>query len=217
MDQIPTSTPSSSTSKRSLWRPFAVGAIAVAAIAGSLGAVSVAGAQSDETPETSVVEPTDAAESEVQLDGDASDADEALFDQFDQCLTNNGLTEELDEKDEWTAEEETAIEAAFETCEPILDNLSEDFADFEDSDISPEDEALFDQFDQCLTNNGLTEELDEKDEWTAEEETAIEAAFETCEPILDNLSEDFADFEDCDDDEEHADEDADDEEELAVA
>ncbi|MEM9131835.1 MAG: hypothetical protein AAF962_09270 [Actinomycetota bacterium] len=81
-----------------------------------------------------------------------------------------------------------------------------------DLELSPEDEAVFERFDQCLADNGVPLEgdygdLDESElenltegewdaleakwdaEWEAMEETFI-AAEEACEPILDELSAD---------------------------
>ena len=88
---------------------------------------------------------------------------------------------------------------------------------------------MLERYDECLADNGIpihdedadaaAEErfdelagLEDIDELTDEDlaelealESGWEAAFEACEPILDELSEDaewlFADFEDCPDDE----------------
>lgn len=107
-----------------------------------------------------------------------------------------------------------------------IDDLDEgDWEDAElyDLELSPEDEAVFERFDQCLVDNGLPaldelddeieefldgEEIDElteeewealEEQWEAEfeamEETFI-AAEEACEPILDELSDEaIADLE----------------------
>lgn len=88
--------------------------------------------------------------------------------------------------------------------------------DSEDSELfesSPEDEAVWERFEQCLTDAGLDVESEshaaEPDEATIEaepDEATIEAAFEQCDPILDGLSEDAQDFfGNCPEDDEHDD------------
>lgn len=155
------------------------------------GAVQLAG--QTEEPET------DEAHDEEEPDGedfDLSVEDEALFEQFEQCLQDAGLdTESLDGEAETS---DAALDAAFETCDPILDDLSEDF-DHDFDELSPEDEAVFDRFDQCLTDAGLTDDFFDTDDDTIDED-AIDQIFEGCEPILDGLSEDAQElFEHCDD------------------
>ena len=52
-------------------------------------------------------------------------------------------------------------------------------------ELSPEDEAVFDRFEQCLSDAGVPVELDEAElEAGAVDEDAIDAAFEACDPIL---------------------------------
>lgn len=180
----------------------------------------------------------DSADGNVEFaDIELSPEDEALFDRFDACLADNGVNDATE--DEWEARWENAtdaerdaldaeVTAIFEQCESILDDLSEGVAVFEgdieigelddDYELSPEDEAVFDRFDACLEENGLiAEKEDEFDSMTDEALEAIapeiDAIFETCEPILDDLSDTFSDdvweiegcgdeFEDDDDDDE---------------
>ena len=139
--------------------------------------------------------------------GEWSPEDEAVFDRFEQCLSDAGVPVELDEAElEAGAVDEDAIDAAFEACDPILDELSDGFDEFF-GELSPEDEAVFEQYDDCIENGGI----DALFENGNVDEAAIDALFETCDPILDNLSPDAQGFfEDCpDDDDEIHDESAD--------
>lgn len=75
----------------------------------------------------------------------------------------------------------------------------------EDFEISAEDEAVFERYDQCLVDNGFDEslfeaELDENFELDEDAAVAVEAfeideeleaAFAACDPILDDLSDDL--------------------------
>ncbi len=152
---------------------------------------------------------------EVEL----SPEDEAVLISFEECLAENGVVEEsLDEKaeaGELTEADWDAVDAAFETCEPILEDLSDDADalfeeldehDFEDFELSPEDEAVFEAFEQCLTDGGIDEEAIEAGEeagtLTEEDWEQLDSVFEGCESILDDLSEDadfFGDWEECED------------------
>ncbi|MEM7095984.1 MAG: hypothetical protein AAF567_23470 [Actinomycetota bacterium] len=194
-----------------------IGAVAGAGLLAGLIAVAVGGvaaAQNDgvvisqaDTPD-SVVVVQESGDLDEMHDGDldethdemffedVSDDDKAIWDQFDQCLTDSGVDfDALETMDDAELEnlDEAAIDAAFEACESVLDGLSDE-AYFMEADISPEDEAVFDQFDQCLTDSGVDfdalEKMDDA-ELEALDESAIDAAFEACEPILDNLSEDL--------------------------
>lgn len=147
-----------------------------------------------------------------QIDGDAdsstvvfggSPEDEAIWEQFDQCLVDAGVDfdalEAAESAGTLTEVDEDRVDAAFESCESVLENLSEDeFAAF-DMDLSAEDEAVFDQFDQCLVDAGV--DIDDDATFMAiveideAEMDKLDAAFESCEPILDNLSEDMKMFE----------------------
>ncbi len=160
----------------------------------------------------------DGLSEDVDITGDFEDLspeDEAVFDQYDECLTEAGLDELFEGAEVDGAEfDEAAIDAAFEQCDPILGGLSEQaqevFGDFED--LLPEDEAVFDQYEECLSDAGLDElfegaEVDGAEVDGAEfDEAAIDAAFEQCDPILDGLSEQAQEvFGDCPDNDEHSD------------
>ena len=216
----------------------------------AVGLAGVASAQdsgpvlNDSTPVESVTEgDDDGFDAQYLGDFELSPEDEALFEQYDQCLVDNGLDiesieatfddeeltdEQIAELDkQWEAIEDDA-EKAFAACDPILEDLSDEFQEFdaawdaefgdedwteaeliEDLDLSAEDEAVLERFDQCLVDGGIDEldaEIDGSEELTDEQWEAIEAGidevFENCEPILEDLSEDaeFL-FEDCPDDE----------------
>ena len=91
-----------------------------------------------------------------------------------------------------------ALDAAFEACDPILENLSDDFED-EMFEISAEDEAVWEQFDQCLVDAGVDFEALDTAEESGDESAldfeALDAAFESCDPVLEGLSDDFEIFE----------------------
>ncbi|MEM9654648.1 MAG: hypothetical protein AAGA65_21335 [Actinomycetota bacterium] len=186
------------------------------------------------------------AEDGYYIDIELSPEDEAVFARFDQCLADNGLDvvsidgmlederltdDEIDAA--WEAFDRDA-DAAFDACEPILDDLSEEvqeiggevleseeYLDYlgddewvEEFELSPEDEAVFERFDQCLVDNGV-DELDEMifndEELTEEQLDSIdelgEQIYSTCEPILEELSGDAAwIIEDCPDHDEDDDE-----------
>lgn len=93
-------------------------------------------------------------------------------------------------------------------------DFGEGFAFGIDLGLSPEDEAVFEKYETCLDDAGVTfdgwlDDLEDLDELDIDN---IEAAFEDCEPLLDELSDDvhafFADCpEDDDDDDDAGDED----------
>ncbi len=157
---------------------------------------------------------------EVEGFDDFSAEDQAVIVQFEECLGD--LDSELPQDDEaWTDADYDKIDARFEQCEPILDGLSfeadewlEEGDDWEElyEELSPEDQAVLDRFDECLVE--VESQLPEdEDAWTDEQFEQLESQFEDCEVILDDLSEDaeffIFDLEDCEDYDE--DEDYDDE------
>jgi hypothetical protein len=207
-------------------------AITGAGVVAGLIAASVGGVASAQTVVTEVSEPTSVVQqagafvrvaTAVQFEDDTeemqkefdeiSQEDEAVFERFDQCLEDGGVDIESEEEIDENAIDEAVIDAAFEQCEPILDELSDDFDDefgelFEE--LSPQDEAIFDHYDQCLEDGGIDALFDSEEI----DDAAIDAVFENCDPILDDLSEDAqALFGDCDDDEIHNDTDEDETEE----
>lgn len=192
-------------------------AITGAGVLAGLIAASVGGVASAQTVVTEVNEPTAVVQQagafvrvatavqfedgteEMQTEFDElSPDDEAVFERFDQCLEDGGVDIEFEEEID-----EAVIDAAFEQCEPILDELSDDFDDefgelFEE--LSPQDEAIFDQYDLCLEDGGIDALFDSEEI----DDAAIDAVFENCDPLLDDLSEDAQTlFGDCDDDETH--------------
>lgn len=183
----------------------------------------------------------------IELEGEAypaeefSEAEAALFEEYDQCLADAGVPifetwidedlegevaeYELTEGDiiefddvyegdiseledgwvdsEWSDEDWEAFDAehaaAFESCDPILDDLEMEFfvadgMDGELYELSPEDEALFEQHDECLIEAGVPMydfdddvDVDADIDVSAED---LEAAFNQCDPILEGLSDD---------------------------
>jgi hypothetical protein len=85
---------------------------------------------------------------EGEFDGEIfelTEEDEALFDEFDTCLSDaTGL--DLDDEAEWTDENFEALEAAFETCDPILEELSDSagFIILDTDDLDGEDVQFLD-------------------------------------------------------------------------
>ena len=189
-----------------------VGLLATLAAAG-LGGVASAQTVIDDAapaPVTRVLQ-----ERAIQVDdGDDTDMfesspeDEAVWQRFEQCLADAGLNMDDEAADEAEPDEAT-LDAAFDQCEPILDELTgEGFEVFDDfGELSPEDEALFDQFDACLESGGIDALFEAESGDGVVDDAAIDALFEQCDPILDGLSEDaqelFGDFEDCPEDDEH--------------
>jgi hypothetical protein len=144
-----------------------------------------------------------------------SDEDQAVILRFEECLGDleAGLP---DDEDAWTDEDYDRIDATFEECEPILDDLSFDADEWLDEgdehwdeiywdevfdELSTEDQAVFEQFDQCLADveDAFDAELPEDestltDEQWEELEARFEEQFETCDQILDNLSDEAQDL-----------------------
>jgi len=189
-------------------------AIVGAGLIAGLIAAAIGGVASAQTVVTEVSEPSAVIQQVVgsasvtgviqteegpEFFDELSPEDEAVFEEYDQCLVDAGVDINLDDE-----VDESAIDAAFEQCEPILDDLSEDFdVEFDDffDELSPEDEAIFDEYDQCLEDGGIDAHFENEDI----DEAAIDAVFESCDPLLDGLSEDaqalFDNFDDCDDEE----------------
>lgn len=234
---IPTPEPSS-TEQLPNRTPRRLGTMATVGIIAGFVAAAIGGVASAQTGGTTVVgqadEPTSIVVSQDELPDDAvivevdelddlddlDPAEKAIWDRFDQCLTDAGVDlealEAAETEEEFEALDEAALDAAFESCESVLGELDDVFVDGMELDgleLSPEDEALFEQFDQCLTDAGVPmfdaefTELDEADlenlgdlddlddgvavetfEVDGAEAEAIDAAFESCEPILDGLS-----------------------------
>ncbi|MGH1489421.1 MAG: hypothetical protein ACRBK7_08540 [Acidimicrobiales bacterium] len=147
----------------------------------------------------------------MEVDGfdEFSTEDQAVIVEFEECIGD--LESQLPEDDDaWTDADYDKIDALFEQCEPILDGLSfdadewlEEGDDWEElyEELSPEDQAVLDRFDECLVD--VESQLPEDEEsWTDEQFEQLESQFEACEVILDDLSEDaefIFDFEDCED------------------
>ena len=217
--------PSGSTGPATASPRRRLGAIAGAGLLAGLIAAAIGGVAGAQTAGTTVLTEVDQPGAQVRvmqvddaddMDFEISAEDEAIWDQFDQCLVDNGVDfdalDAAEESGDESALDIEALDAAFESCEPVLENLSEDFEMYE---ISEEDEAVFEQFDQCLVDNGLEvwgddfddmdavdgDEADEGDvmvEAFEGDEAAIDAAFEACDPILDNLSAELMDIEELD-------------------
>lgn len=128
----------------------------------------------------------------LRYDVEITPEDEALLERFEQCLTDGGLETFEEDGDSFIEDEDwERIDRVFEDCEPILDELSDgagrlfhdDFEldELEGFELSDEDKAVFEEFEQCLADRGS----------------------EDCESILDELSEDadffIGGFEDCED------------------
>lgn len=238
-----------------------LGAVLGAGLLAGLVAAAIGGVASAQSGGTTVIGQVDEPEDAVVVvqEGDASDED-AIWQQFDQCLSDAGIdVESLESEDDLTLDEAT-IDAAFESCEPVLDGLDAfltdeekaaweafdqcltdngvpiddvaadqlpdeatldaafeacesqlgEFGDevfFGDVELSAEDEAVFERFDQCLIDNGVDlEALDAAEtaeDASALDETALDAVFDACEPILDELSAEAHMLDmDCPDDEE---------------
>ena len=151
----------------------------------------------------------------MELGDELSAEDEAVFDRYDACIEDTiGDDTALDHDADWTDEDIEELEAAFEGCDEILEGLSFDleagdiifeqdavidgewiegefdgeWVEGEMLELTEEDEALFDEFDACLSDAAGVD-LDEDADWTDEDFEALEAAFETCDPILEELSE----------------------------
>ncbi len=187
-----------------------LGVVAGAGLLAGLIAAAIGGVAGAQTPGTTVLTEVDRPNAQVRVmqvddegdvDFEVSAEDEAIWDQFDQCLSDAGVDFEALDAAEESGDESAidfdALDAAFESCETLLDGLSEDF---EFHDISEADEAVFEQYDQCLVDNGvdfdeLEAQFDELDDdadiAVFEAEAGLDAAFEACDPILENLSEDF--------------------------
>ena len=140
----------------------------------------------------------DDIEGGVVFDGPVDEAFEAeldaVFGRFDECLDGavpGGLAA-LDSQD--AALDETAVDAAFESCEPILDELPDnvmvDTMFDGDMDIDPELEAeldaAFEEFDACL-DAAVPGGLDAFESGAELDEAAVDAAYESCDAILDGL------------------------------
>lgn len=151
----------------------------------------------------------------VQLEGEPpeevfeeSPEDDAIWQQFDQCMADAGLSEDDFDETHESGLDEATIDAAFEQCDPILDELSDEvilgeFGGFDE--LSEADVAVFDQYDECLTAGGIDALFEaEGADGFMSDESAIDALFEQCDPILESLSDDAqALFEDCPEDEGH--------------
>ena len=104
--------------------------------------------------------------------------DDAVFDQYDACIGANTI-------------EGSPVD--YESCASVLDDLGEDveltLALPPESELSAEDKAVVEEFDQCLFGPGGTNETFESlsDE---DIDAQVDAHFEGCVPILDKLSED---------------------------
>ena len=133
---------------------------------------------------------------EAAVDVDLSPDDEDVLEAFERCLAEAGFDDgseaggsEADgsvivELDDDTLE---LLDDALESCEPILEDLEGDL--LEGSELSPEDEALFEEFDECLVDAGI-DELEagyEDGEISDDELASLEEAFAECEAILDDL------------------------------
>ena len=138
----------------------------------------------------------DAADAEGNHFADISAADEAVFERFDQCLADAGVDVEATFELDGAEVDDTVLDAAFDRCDPILDELSDDFTDDFD-DLSPADEAVFDEYDQCLEDGGIDTIFEQE----SIDDAAIDALFENCDLILDGLSAEAQEFfGDCPDD-----------------
>jgi len=130
---------------------------------------------------------------------DLSPEDQEVFDEHEQCLDD--AFADLGEDAETELSDE-AIDALVDSCDSILDGLSEEFGSVDDwiDDLPAEDQAVFDRYDGCLVDGGIDELLDGGSVEPSDGE--IDALFDSCDPILDELSEEGAALlEDCPEDE----------------
>jgi len=213
------------TGKTRRWQRLA--AITGAGVLVGMMAVAAGGVASAQTvvdvdePEPKTLITTHALQADTELDGDVegdrgglaieeftpSAEDEAIFEQYEQCLSEAGVDFESNPAiDLGTVNEldEATLDAAFGTCDPILDGLSEEFAMFDEIvELSPEDEAIFERFDACLDDGGIDTLFDAASDASIDD-AAIDALFDSCDPVLDSLSEDAQSlFEDCPEDDAH--------------
>lgn len=140
------------------------------------------------------------------LEPELSPEHEAAFEEYEKCIENiDGFS--LDDEADWTDEDYERFEAAAVECDSLLEGI--DFEAF-DFDLSEEDEAVFEEFDECIAD---TLGIDIEDqaaamELTDEDFESLEGALEDCESILDDLSEDAQVLFDCEEgeyDEDHED------------
>lgn len=181
-----------------------------------LASATTSDATETSTPDTTVAESQPAESMAVEpdehelsdFDGFSAE-DQELILKFETCI-DDGFAQLPDEDEEWTAENDQQVDALFEECEVILDDLSfpavdwleggDDWEeDWEEADwdefygeLSAEDQAVFEKFDACIEDVEANLPENEAD-WTDEQFEQLESQFEACDPILDDLSED-ADF-----------------------
>ncbi len=163
-------------------------------------------------------------DAEVYLDDELGEADIELFAAYDQCLSDAGVPvfETWSEADdgaeyevnadevleaEWLEEDweefDNEHQAAFESCEPILDDLS---AEMFIEELSLEDEEVFAAYGQCLSDAGVPvfevdgpgeaesfivtegDEMLEGEILEGEEWAVLDDAFAECDPILGSIS-----------------------------
>lgn len=201
--------PSPPSKGRSLLGKLAVvgvtGAVISGAVVGFSGLASAQAADEADTP-AEAVEVTEDADDGYVIESDFdrfSEQDQALILEFEQCLDDAGLDGESEEVPE-------NIDEIFEACEAVLDDLSfeaDEWLEGEDLELSPEDEAILDEFEACLSEGGFDEfeaeiegdfngdvedgdyeNYEEEVELSDEELAEIEALFEGCEELLDGLS-----------------------------
>ena len=122
--------------------PRRLGLVAGAGIIAGLIAVVVGGVASAQSGGMTVIAQTDEP---VVVESDGGE--DEIWAAFEQCLVDAGLDvealEDAEETDDFSAFDEEAIDAVFESCEPILDDLSDD-AYFElegcDDELDDDDE-----------------------------------------------------------------------------
>lgn len=179
-----------------------VGATGVVFAGGIVGLSSLASAQTPTVgngAEQQEISAEEAIEIDTGYDLFSAD-DQELIVEFEDCLSDAGFGPRADvaegddiveSTEEFTEEDFEEIDAAFENCEVILDDLSFDAEDWlEAGDLSEEDEAVFEDYDNCI-EDAFGADLDEEGdvEWTEQDEERFLAAAESCDAILENLSE----------------------------
>ncbi len=123
---------------------------------------------------------------------ESSAEDEAVFDRYDQCLVDNGVDGSFfvdvggaDSAETFEIPDiDGDVDAAFEACDPILEDLTGDMFG-----LSAEDEDVFERYDACLVEHGVDMSVlvdDEGDEIVEsfEFDGDLVAAFEACDLIL---------------------------------
>ena len=139
---------------------------------------------------------SDGDSDEIELD--VSAADEEVFARFDQCLVDAGLDdaafEELERAemdgtlDEARLDERwAAADAAFESCEPILDELSPELQNQLEVLDAAEDDGLY---DDCEPHEGSDQEPADGAEDEADDEDGDDDGDEGGEPTDDPDSDD---------------------------